>query len=258
MSRKVQTETSRQWSSPHWNKSLQRGIKYKLISTKTSSRSGCTIPDRREEEYQRKSRLSQRAAGCSRLVFPPGVRHAYGETPDISDPDGRHFPNQNPLTFLCALSVSQREEEKRKAQDWIGAAERKAERLAAVCPHTLTHSCVSVLSLLTSAWFLYCQCSNHASFSSLHGFMFLPPILSSLFALLPFFFFSNPYSKSGKALTAWELTSPSCVSVLSSCKKKTPKTNKKTKQDGSSYKHHRSLIPLGSHIHTHSPHQIIR
>lgn len=234
MSRKVQTETSRQWSSPHWNKSLQRGIKYKLISTKTSSCSGCTIPDRREEEYQRKSRLSQRAAGCSRLVFPPGVRHAYGETPDISDPDGRHFPNQNPLTFLCALSVSQREEEKRKAQDWIGTAERKAERLAAVCPHTLTHSCVSVLSLLTSAWFLYCQCSNHASFSSLPGFVFLPPILSSLFALLPFFFFLIPTLNLGKPSLP-ENWLPRAVYQCSLPARKTPpKQTKKTKQDGSS------------------------
>lgn len=35
--------------------------------------------------------FSQRAAG--RLAFPPGVRRAYGGTPDIPDSD-RHFPNQ--------------------------------------------------------------------------------------------------------------------------------------------------------------------
>ena len=197
---------------------------------------------------------------CRLLVSPPGVRRAYGGTPDIPEPD-RQTDTSRPITADIpeTLSVSQNYTKRRKKKKQEkgrklknATAEQRAERLAAVCvsSHTNTQLCfcaasraftshfclvpplsVSVATTLISPPCLPAclpACLPLCSFSPLLS----SPLFSSLFVFL-FFFFKIPTPSQGKpslpACLSTDFPEPSS-STLSFCKKK--KKRSKTKRDG--------------------------
>lgn len=144
---------------------------------------------------------------CRLLVSPPGVRRAYGGTPDIPEPD-RQTDTSRPITADIpeTLSVSQKKRKKKKTREKgrklkNATAEQRAERLAAVCvsSHTNTQLCfcaasraftshfclVPPLSVSVATTLIPPPCLPLCSFSPLLS----SPLFSSLFVFLLFFFF---------------------------------------------------------------------
>lgn len=231
-------------------KSLHRGIKHKLISTKTSSRSTAQYLLRRRSVPKKVDTFSE--SSC-RLDFPSRSQTRLRGNTWHSRPIQTLSPTNNCWHSCAALSLPTK---KRKGQNWNATAERKAERLAAVClsPVFLCFhfsllpgfSAVSVATTLLSP-----PCLPLCSFFPLLASLLLPlrlPLKKKKWK-------TNPSSNSGKALPACLpacAASPSWEAVFSFLIKKKIKKKSKTKQDGSS-KNSTGLIPLQlTHTHTHT------
>lgn len=183
-------------------KSLHRGIKHKLISTKTSSCSTAQYLLRRRSVPKKVDTFSE--SSC-RLDFPSRSQTRLRGNTWHSRPIQTLSPTNNCWHSCAALSLPTK---KRKGQNWNATAERKAERLAAVClsPVFLCFhfsllpgfSAVSVATTLLSP-----PCLPLCSFFPLLASLLLPlrlPLKKKNEK-------TNPSSNSGKAL-------PACLPAL--------------------------------------------
>lgn len=116
MSRKVQTETSRQWSSPHWNKSLQRGIKYNWSAQRRALAAAAQylIGGRKSTKESRDFLREQLAAPAwfpswSQTRLRGNTWHFRPRRQTLSQPKPADIP-------LCSLRLPERRREKKSTR----------------------------------------------------------------------------------------------------------------------------------------------